>query len=189
MHTSRRDAFRPINNRPIARVAVDGGIEYLSDYRKARDSKGKVKAITGFEPKVALVKFYPHADPDIIDWYADRGYKGIRIEGTGLGHVAVTQGEGKRPWLKSIEKAIDSGIIVGMTPQCLNGRVHSAVYTTGRLLSKTGVIYCEDMLPEVALVKLSFLLGNYDRKKASELLNKNIAGEITERTEVDTFMV
>jgi glutamyl-tRNA(Gln) amidotransferase subunit D len=49
------------------------------------------------------------------------------------------------------------------------------------------VIYCEDMLPEVALVKLGVLLGNHKRQEAARLLNKNIAGEITERSEIDWF--
>jgi glutamyl-tRNA(Gln) amidotransferase subunit D len=186
LHTSRRDAFRPVNSRPLARIPAEGGaIEYLGNCRKASQGAGKVKAVTGFEPKVALLKFHPHADPDILSYYSNKGYKGIIIEGTGLGHVAINAGEGKLPWLDAIRKAVESGMIIGMTSQCLNGRVHQNVYTTGRLLAKAGVIYCEDMMPEVALVKLGFLLGNYDRKKAAELLNKNIAGEITARTEVD----
>jgi glutamyl-tRNA(Gln) amidotransferase subunit D len=189
MHTSRRDAFRPINNKPIAKVDSDGKIEYLNGYRKTSAGKGKVKAVTGFEPKVALLKFYPNSDPELIEWYVGKGYKGIIIEGTGLGHTAVTQGEGKHPWPKHIKNAVDSGVVVGMTSQCLNGRVSSTVYANLRLISKAGATYCEDMLPEVALVKLGFLLGNYDRKKAAELLSKNIAGEITERTGVDAFLV
>lgn len=185
LHTSRRDAFRPVNGKPIARTGVDGSIEYLGGYRKAGGGAGKVKANTGFEPKVALVKFYPNSDPEIIDHYVGKGYKGIIIEGTGLGHVAVTPSDKKYSWIESIRNATGSGAVVGMTSQCLNGRVSSTVYTNLRLISKAGATYCEDMLPEVALVKLGFLLGNYDRKKAAELLNKNIAGEITERTEVD----
>jgi glutamyl-tRNA(Gln) amidotransferase subunit D len=186
LHTSRRDAFKPVNSRPLARISAESGaIEYVGDNRKTADANGKVKAVTGFEPKVALVKFHPNADPDILAYYSKKGYKGIIIEGTGLGHVAVTSGKEKYPWLDAIREAVESGMVIGMTSQCLNGRVHHNVYTTGRLLAKAGVIYCEDMLPEVALVKLGFLLGNYDRKKAAELLDKNLAGEITERTEVD----
>ena len=185
MHTSKRDAFRAVNSKPIARIGSDGGIKYLGEYRKTGDGKDKVKAVTGFEPKVALVKFYPQSDPGILDYYLDKGYRGIIIEGSGLGHVAVTPSDKKYSWLEGIRGATGSGAIVGMTSQCLNGRVSSTVYTNLRLISDAGATYCEDMLPEVALVKLGFLLGNYDRKKAADLLNKNIAGEITERTEVD----
>jgi glutamyl-tRNA(Gln) amidotransferase subunit D len=187
MHTSKRDAFRPVNSRPIARVGIGGSINYLDDYRKVAggEGKGKVKAITGFEPKVALVKFYPNSDPEVMSYYLDKGYKGIIIEGTGLGHTAVSPSDKRYSWLESIRNATESGAIVGMTSQCLNGRVSTNVYTNLRLISGAGATYCEDMLPEVALVKLGFLLGNYGKEKAAELLNRNIAGEITERTEID----
>ena len=49
-------------------------------------------------------------------------------------------------------------------------------------ISELGVVFCEDMLPETAYVKLGWLLANYPEKRAKELLNKNIVGEITERT-------
>ena len=50
-----------------------------------------------------------------------------------------------------------------------------------------GTTYCEDMLPEVALVKLGFLLGNYKKEEAAKMLDKNLVGEITRRTEIDTY--
>ncbi len=190
LHTSKRDAFRPVNSRPMARIpAGNGAIEYVGDYRKAAGSAGKVKAVTGFEPKVALVKFYPHSDPGVMSYYLNKDYKGIIIEGTGLGHVAIAPGDKKYSWLEGVRDAVESGAVVGMTSQCLNGRVSSTVYSNLRLISGAGATYCEDMLPEVALVKLGFLLGNYDRKKAAELLNKNLIGEITERTEIEEFPV
>ena len=69
-----------------------------------------------------------------------------------------------------------------MTSQCINGRVNMNVYSKGRDLQKIGVIPCEDMLPEVAYVKLKWLLGNYPPEKAKELLNKNLVGEISSRS-------
>jgi glutamyl-tRNA(Gln) amidotransferase subunit D len=188
MHTSRRDAFKPINNRSIARVSAEGAIEYLSDYRKMSTAKGKVHSLSKFEPKVALLKFYPNSDPEIVDHYVEKGYKGIIIEGTGLGHVAVAPKEEKYSWPKHIEKAVSAGLVIGVTSQCLNGRVNKNVYRNLRLISKAGAIYCEDMMPEVALVKLGFLLGNHGREKAAELLDKDMAGEITKRTEVDWYL-
>ena len=43
------------------------------------------------------------------------------------------------------------------------------------------------MLPETALMKLSWLLGNHTSKEAKELLSKNLRGEITPFTRTDTF--
>ena len=185
LHTTRRDAFRSVNGRPIARVDTHGNIEYMDESRKRRSEGGRMRVVPGYEPRVALLKFYPNSDPEIIDFYIDRGYKGIIIEGTGMGHVAVAPTDGKLSWLGHIKRAVESGMVVGMTSQCLNGRVNANVYRNLRLISGTGAVYCEDMLPEVALVKLGWLLGNHKRTEAANLLAKNIAGEITERTEID----
>ncbi|MFP3215298.1 MAG: Glu-tRNA(Gln) amidotransferase subunit GatD [Candidatus Micrarchaeota archaeon] len=189
MHTSRRDAFKPINNKPIARISRTGEIEYISEYNKIKeDSNNKLRLLTGYEPKVALVKAYPNSQPEIIDYYLSKGFKGIIIEGTGLGHTPVSTLHKEYSWLEHIKNAIDSGMIIGITSQCLYGRVNPNVYRNLRLLSNAGAIYCEDMLPEVAYVKLGFLLGNYKKEEAEKLLNVNIAGEITKRSEIDWFI-
>ncbi len=188
MHTSRRDAFRPINDKPIAYVSKSG-IEYANKYNRISAAGAKFAPRTDFEGKVALVKSYPNADPGIIDFYVDRGYKGLIIEGTGLGHVSTSGVHKELLFAPRIESAIKKGVIVGVTSQCLYGRVHPNVYRNLRVLSSAGAVYCEDMLPEVALVKLGWLLGNYDKAKARELLNKNLVGEISARSEYGTFLI
>ena len=75
-----------------------------------------------------------------------------------------------------------------MTSQCIYGRVHSDVYRNLRLMSNLGVVYCEDMMPETAYVKLAWLLGNYKPTEAKEMLAKNMTGEIKKRTETDEFL-
>ena len=189
MHSSRRDAFRPINSGPIAYVTADGKIRYGDQYNKVSGEKTNVVAKTDFYGSVALVKVYPNADPSIMDFYVDKGFKGIILEGTGLGHTPTLPVGMKRPWLDRISSAAKKGVIVGMTTQCLYGRVNPNVYTPLRLIANAGAVYCEDMLPETAYIKLGWLLGNYDVKKAKELLCKNIAGEISLRTDYDTFLV
>ncbi len=88
MHTSRRDAFRAINDRPIAYVDRKLNISYNNDYNKVVEEFGKgVDAKTGFEPKVALIKSFPNSDPELIDFYVKKGYRGIIVEGTGLGNL------------------------------------------------------------------------------------------------------
>ena len=178
MHTSRRDAFRAINDKPIAEVRRDGAIKYTGRYRKARRS-GKVKAETGFEQKVALLKVYPGSDPGIVGFYAKNGYKGMILEGTGLGHTPIA-------WIDTLRAAIESGIVIGMTSQTIYGRVNDKVYSTLRRLAQAGVVYCEDMTPETAYVKLGFLLGSRKKGEAAELLGKDMAGEITSRSDTET---
>jgi glutamyl-tRNA(Gln) amidotransferase subunit D len=103
-----------------------------------------------------------------------QGYKGIVLEGTGLGHVSAE-------WIPYVERVIKSGIPVVMTSQCLYGTVCDRVYDTGRDLIRAGIIEGEDMLPETALVKLMWVLGQTtDMDEVHAMMQKNIAGEISE---------
>ena len=181
MHTSRRDAFKPINDLPLAKIWSDGKIEILNEnFRERNDSK--VVADTKFEEKVALIKAYPGSNPEIIDWFVKKGYRGIVIEGTGLGHVPTSTLRKEDSWIPHIKKAIDKGMVIAITSQCLYGRVHPYVYRNLRILSSSGAIFCEDMLPEVAYIKLGWVLGHTKNKeKVKEMMLKNYAGEISER--------
>lgn len=173
-HTSSRYAFQSVNAEPLARL-VDGRVEMVaSDYR--RRGYGELKVRDRFERKVALVKFHPGFNPSVLSWLLDDGYKGIILEGTGLGHVSS---ECYGP----LGRAAKEGVVVGMTSQCIWGRVGMNVYTTGRELLRLGVKPLGDMLPETALVKLMWALGESDDAEAArELMRRNIAGEYSDRT-------
>jgi glutamyl-tRNA(Gln) amidotransferase subunit D len=178
LHSSRRDAFKPINTVSIAKVFPDK-IEFLSKY-KARNN-GKVELDVGFSDKTALIKFYPGQSPDILDFYALK-YKGIVIEGTGLGHVAGS--DSLNSWIPALKKHIKNGLVVCMTAQTVFGRVDPYVYSTALELLDAGVIFLEDMLSETALVKLGFVLGHYGWKaNAREKMLENLAGELNDRLE------
>ncbi len=179
-HSSRRDAFKSINNIPVAKInPFTKEIEYLRDVKKSEGRKN-ITINTNLEEKVALIKIYPGIDGNIINYYVDNGYKGIVIEGTGLGHTPETIFE-------NIKYATDNGVLVAMTTQTINGRINMNVYSNGRELQKLGVIGCEDMLPEVALVKMMHLLGNHDTEKAKELMRKNLVGELTKCSRFDSY--
>ena len=190
MHTSRRDTFQTIGTSPVAKVNYpDGEIEFLQEVKK---NSGEFEVSKDFENKVALVKMHPGMDPEIIEFYRDKEYKGIIIEGTGLGHAPVNPtelGEKKHEkLLESLKRFIEEEGIVAMTTQCLNGRVNMNVYETGRKLERIGVISGENMLSETAFVKLAWCLGNTDsREEAIEVFKENQAGEILEREKHDDF--
>ena len=179
LHTSKRDAFRPINTVPLAKIYLNGKLEKHSKC-KLRHS-GKIKVKSKFEDKVALIKYYPGMSSDILKCYED--YKGIIIEGTGLGHVATTT------WLEPITNLIKKGIFVGMTSQANYGRVDPYVYSTGRSLSNHGVVYLEDMLSETAYVKLSWVFGQTNNlEKVRHLMVSNLRGEYSEKSHPNAFL-
>lgn len=177
MHSSRRDAFQPINCEPIAKVWPER-VEFLGTYRKR--SEGDAELDTAFSDKVAIVKFYPSQDPAILDYYAMH-FKGIIIEATGLGHVAANDAL-QNNWLPKLKKVIREGLVVCVTTQTLYGRVNPYIYSNLRLFADTGAIFLEDMLTETAFMKLSFILGHFGWKsKVREKMLENMAGELNPR--------
>jgi len=185
MHTSRRDAFRPINDLPLAKVWPDGRLDKINPDQKKR-SGGKVEADIKFEPDIAILKAYPGSDPGVIDYHIRKGVKGFVIEGTGLGHVPTFA---KKSWIATIKKHSESIPFV-VAPQTLYGRVNPDVYTNLRMLFHDArAIPGEDMLPETAYVKLGWVLGHTKvMEKIREMMLTNYAGEITSRSLPETFL-
>jgi len=178
-HTSRRDTFKSVNASPITRIENQKITMLTEDYRK-RDSARMLKLKPEFEEKVALIKFYPGMNPTLIDWCVEKGYKGVVLEGTGLGHVGEY-------CFESVRRAVEHNVVVAMTSQCIWGRVNMNVYDQGRDLLALGVIPLDDMLPETAVVKLMWIFGQTKNvKEAKKLLKTNIASEFSQPTLPET---
>jgi glutamyl-tRNA(Gln) amidotransferase subunit D len=112
--------------------------------------------------------------PEILTTF--EGYRGLVLSGTGLGHVSTNL-------IPPVRSLTDAGTVVVMTSQCLHGRVCDRVYDTGRDLLQAGVIEGGDMLPEVALVKLMWVLCNESNpKKAAAMMQTDLVGESNRRS-------
>ena len=114
-HSSRRDAFKVVNAEPFAKI-YPNRIEILSDYNR-RNNK-KVELDLKFEEKVALIKFYPGQSSDILNYYFKNKYRGIIIEATGLGHLAVNS-ESEYGWDKKLKELVEKGVAICITSQCI----------------------------------------------------------------------
>ena len=174
-HSSRRDAFQSVNSTPLARYDLKSGILDILTYDHGRGER-PFEIKSEFNENAMLIKFHPSLDPSIIDWAIDSGKKGLILEGTGLGHVS-------RGLNVSVKRAIEEGVVVCMTSQCIWGRVNMNVYSTGRDLLELGVIPLEDMLSETALVKMMWTLGqtsNTDKIRSTMLTN--LVGEISKKS-------
>jgi glutamyl-tRNA(Gln) amidotransferase subunit D len=136
----------------------------------------KLKLHDKLESKCTLIKYATGASNESLLFHSGSGYKGIVIEGTGLGHVSTE-------WIPIIKTVTSAGIPVIMTSQCISGRVCDRVYDTGRDILKAGAIEAEDMMSEVALVKLMWVLGQTnDIENVKAMMQTNISGEITRST-------
>lgn len=182
MHTSRRDAFKAINDSPIALIDYKTQkIEYLKKDYKKKSKDNKIILKEKFSDKVGLLKTHPNMKTELFEFFTNN-YDAFIIEATGLGQAPTNLGDKNIKNYETLKDFIKKGGIVAITSQCLYGRVHPNVYTNLRRLSNMGCIFCEDMLPETAYIKLAWLLGNYDKEKAIEFLPKSLKGEITDRT-------
>ena len=182
MHSSYRSTFRTIGDTPLARINRDQIMPIKPKYKMRRKDRN-VKLMPFFEKKVGMLYYWPGIQPDALDSLLDNGYKGIIIVGTGLGHV-------NKELYPAIRRAKEKGIPVFMTLQTLWGYVHMFVYDTGRDLMEMGIIPLGNMLPEVAWVKLGWVLGqvtDYDEVKAMML--KPINDEITEREPLNGYLI
>lgn len=184
MHTSRRDAFRSINELPLGRAWPDGRIELREKASKVDEGP---EVDTVFEERIALIKFYPGMEPEMIDFLVDRGYRGILLEATALGHLATDESD--RDLIPSISRAIEEGLVVAAASQTLYGRTDPLVYSEGRKIWNLGVVYCGDMLPETAYVKLGWVLGHDpDPAEAKRMMEHDYAGEISEVSDPRSFL-
>ena len=170
-HTSKRSAFETVGNDPAFLILNEKIIKnFTSEFFTEQSFNPRLEIDT----KVALVKYHPGYEPKQIDALIDLGFKAIIFEGTGLGHVGNTMYD-------VVKKANQHGLFLGMTSQCIDGRVKMTVYESGRDLLEMGIIPLENMIPEVALVKTMWALGNSeDKDELKKLLLENIASEFSE---------
>lgn len=177
LHTSARTAFQSVNEEPVASVDYATRKITLRGEHQKRGEK-ELKLQDQMDCRCALIKFYPGMPADIIDHYLNKDYKGLVIEGTGLGHV-------NSQWAPTVKKAVEAGMTIVMASQCINGRVCDRVYSTGIDLLNAGVIEGQDMLAETALVKLMWALGQTSRpEEIRRIMETNVAGEISWRSQV-----
>jgi len=169
-HTSKRNAFQTIGSNPSFIIKKDQ-IEKNPQFNVVK--KDYIPKIN-FDTHVALVKYYPGLDPKMIEHIISSGYKAIIFEGTGLGHIGKIMYE-------YVRKAKKKGIFLGMTSQCIDGMVRMTVYESGRDLLNLGMIPLGDMIPETALVKAMWALGNSKSiEEMEKLMKENIAMEFSD---------
>lgn len=183
-HTSRRDAFEPINSGVYAEINYETGEIKKGSEEWPENENYDLK--TEVDEDVGFVKTRPGMTSDEIDFLLEQDYDGVIIEGTGLGHIPTSSFDEHTQHHEEIlekvsELAEDSLVII--TSQCINGRIDQNVYDNLLKLKNAGVIGAEDMHPELAYVKLMWALGQAsDKEEAEEIFLENRNGELSERS-------
>jgi glutamyl-tRNA(Gln) amidotransferase subunit D len=182
MHSSYRSTFRTLSDIPLAVVSRDG-FRHLGPEFKRRDERRRVQVDTAHDDRITILYYYPGMKPDLVDALVDKGYRGIVIAGTGLGHVNA-------PLYPALERAIKAGVHVVMTVQTLWGYAQMYVYDTGRDLLDIGVVPLDNMLPETALMKLGWVLGHTDdHADVLRMMQTPINHEITPREPHNGYLI
>jgi glutamyl-tRNA(Gln) amidotransferase subunit D len=182
MHSSYRSTFRTIGDIPMCMVSRDR-FDYLTKDYLPRDKTRSVKIDAVYDDRVTILYYYPGMHPDLVEALVDKGYRGIVIAGTGLGHV-------NKPLYPALKRAIQQGVHVVMAVQTLWGYAQMYVYDTGRDLLDLGIVPLDNMLPETALMKLCWVLGHTnEHTEVMRLMRTPVSHEITEREPHNGYVI
>ncbi len=183
MHSSRRDAFRTLTDIPLGMIDTNQNITFFKSDYKHRGNIADTWLNDKIDDRVAMLYFYPGMNSDILESVVDKGYHGVIMIGTGLGHVSSYM-------FSALERAKEAQIPICIVVEPLYGFVNLRVYETGRDMLARGIVEGGNMTPETAYAKMIWVLGQTrDYKEVNRLMATNLRGEITDRETTRGYLV
>ena len=166
-HSSRRDAFKAINQGPLAWINNDGTGPSI-EMAEHEPADARVEAISPmmFNEDVRIAQFIadPHLDPNLVMLAIKDGFDAIVLHGTGLGHLPISDPQDDSPENTKLRLMLEdhcsNGGVVVVVAQTIHGPMNLNVYAKGREQQDMGVIGHGSLCPpSSALVKLHHLLS------------------------------
>jgi glutamyl-tRNA(Gln) amidotransferase subunit D len=188
LHSSRRDAFRPVNTQPLATITIDESTieihlsEHYENNRTQHPERGITTTASRFDTDLSIRQFMsgPWLLSTEIDEAVESKADALVLHGTGLGHVPIENPNEDAPQnlelRSSLQKAIDNKIPILIVNQCIHGPVDMNVYSKGRIQQEMGILgHGITTSPEAAIVKLHYALST--NKDVDKILTSNLFGE------------
>ncbi len=168
------DAFRSGNFPPLVEIGIDTLIHW-ERVRPQPEAPFRVRPIT--QRGVAALRLYPGLGTQVVENFVRPPLSGLVLETYGAGNAPES-----KELLSVLERASNRGVVVVNVSQCHRARVRPA-YASGRALADAGVVGGEDMTPEAALTKLSWLLSlNLTPDGVRGQVGRDLRGELTPPT-------
>lgn len=165
-HTLSFDAFSSVN-RSLAGVIDSEGVRFLRPQRITGDYQFRPEV----DSRVFLLKLVPGTQPDVLDFVAQAGYRGLVIEAFGLGGLHYI----RRNLVEKLRMLRARGVRILVLTQCMYERADLSIYEVGNQLLRTDVINGMDLTTEAAVTKLMWALA---QENTDELLQTDLCGEI-----------
>lgn len=170
LRTTSFDAFGSVNAQLAGHIDADGAHYYHSP----APGKADFALRDEIDPSVFLLKLMPGTVPEVFDWIAQAGMKGVVLEAFGLGGLHYI----RRNLVDKLKMLSEKGIYTLVTTQCLYEKTDFSIYEVGRNILSNHVFSGRDMTSEAAVTKLMWVLGDCENRL--HLLNENLCGEMSE---------
>ncbi len=165
-HTMSFDAFSSVN-RSLAGIVDSEGVRFL----RPQKITGPYRFRPEVDSRVFLLKLVPGTHPDVLDYVANAGYRGLVIEAFGLGGLHYI----RRNLVEKLRMLREKGVRILVLTQCMYEKADLSIYEVGTQLLKTDVISGMDLTTEAAVTKLMWALA---QDNTDELLLTDLCGEI-----------
>ena len=166
-HSSRRDAFKSINQGPLAWINNDGNGPSI-EMAEHEPADARVEAISPmmFDEDTRIAQFIadPHLDSNLVMLAIKDDFDAIVLHGTGLGHLPISDPQNDSPENTKLRLMLEDhcandGVVV-VVAQTIHGPMNMNVYAKGREQQEMGIIGHGSLCPPgSALVKLHHLLS------------------------------
>ena len=123
------------------------------------------------DSRVFLLKLVPGTQPDVLDYVARAGYRGLVSEAFGLGGLHYI----RRNLVEKLRMLREAGVRVIAVTQCMYEKADLSIYEVGAQMLRADVLSGMDMTTEAAVTKLMWALAQEDTDR---LLSENLCGEV-----------